>query len=442
MIKQLLLLVLLATALTSHGMKANVMLRLDTVNMDGTLNDENSLRHDLSQLASGGVDGVMVDVWWGIVERNSAKNYNFNAYTQIASICKQYGLSLQVVMSFHRCGGNVGDDCDIPLPDWVLSAGYANDLFFKDQWNNVDDEYLSPAADSLRVFGGRTAVDCYSDMMSAFKTALQSYIDDGTLTEVQIGVGPCGELRYPSYPSNMWNFPGVGAFQCWDSHALDDFKYAAAQAGHSEWDSPPTDAGGYNSYPDQTTFFTDGYKSEYGEFFLNWYQQRIIDHGDRVGSAARTAFGNNMKLAIKIAGIHWWYGHVSHAAELTAGYHNIYGNDGYKPFADMFQKHGITFDFTCLEMKDSEQDSNYDCMPYELVRQTQDDVAKSGLGSYSGENALERYDSTAYDTIISQMSYKPEQFLAITYLRLSDTLMYDGGSWNTFTNFVNRVHNL
>lgn len=33
-------------------------------------------------------------------------------------------------------------------------------------------------------------------------------------------------------------------------------------------------------------------------------------------------------LAIKVAGIHWWYKSRSHAAEMTAGYYNYYGHCG------------------------------------------------------------------------------------------------------------------
>lgn len=36
--------------------------------------------------------------------------------------------------------------------------------------------------------------------------------------EIQVGMGPAGELRYPSYPemNGTWRFPGIGAFQCYD----------------------------------------------------------------------------------------------------------------------------------------------------------------------------------------------------------------------------------
>lgn len=38
------------------------------------------------------------------------------------------------------------------------------------------------------------------------------------LQEIQVGMGPCGELRYPAYPESngTWNFPGIGEFQCYD----------------------------------------------------------------------------------------------------------------------------------------------------------------------------------------------------------------------------------
>ena len=53
---------------------------------------------------------------------------------------------------------------------------------------------------------------------------------------------------------------------------LADLKAKADAAGHSDWANPPTDAGTYNSRPEQTDFFTTGYSSEKGKFFLKWYQ--------------------------------------------------------------------------------------------------------------------------------------------------------------------------
>ena len=59
-------------------------------------------------------------------------------------------------------------------------------------------------------------------------------------------------------------------------------------------------------------------------------------------------------VAIKVAGIHWWYKSRSHAAEMTAGYHNFLAKDGYKPIAKMLRKRSVGLSFTCIEMSDDE----------------------------------------------------------------------------------------
>ena len=71
----------------------------------------------------------------------------------------------------------------------------------------------------------------------------------------------------------------------------------------------------------------------------------------------------------QISGIHWWYKDDSHAAELTAGYYNLNDRDGYRPIARMLSRHYGTFNFTCLEMRDSEQDAAAKSGPQELVQQ-------------------------------------------------------------------------
>ena len=57
------------------------------------------------------------------------------------------------------------------------------------------------------------------------------------LTEITVGLGPAGELRYPAYPEGdgRWRFPGVGEFQCYDKYMLADLKKAADAVGHPEW---------------------------------------------------------------------------------------------------------------------------------------------------------------------------------------------------------------
>lgn len=88
-----------------------VMLPLDTISIGGQLNKPRAMNASLMALKSAGVEGVMVDVWWGLVEKDGPLRYNWDGYTELVNMVKKNGLKLQAVMSFHQCGGNVGDSC-------------------------------------------------------------------------------------------------------------------------------------------------------------------------------------------------------------------------------------------------------------------------------------------------------------------------------------------
>ncbi len=58
---------------------------------------------------------------WGAVERQPGR-YDWSGYRQVIELIKSLGLKVQAVMSFHACGGNVGDSAQVPLPKWVLKV--------------------------------------------------------------------------------------------------------------------------------------------------------------------------------------------------------------------------------------------------------------------------------------------------------------------------------
>jgi len=390
------------------------------------------------------VNGVMSDVWWGIVEAKGPKQYNWNAYVQMAQLAKQAGISLQVVMSFHECGGNVGDQCNIPLPPWVLAVGNSNpNIFYRDQQGGIDLEYLSLGVDNQSIFSGRSAVQIYTDFMNSFRTNLGSYMPS-TIDQVQVGLGPAGEMRYPSYQlqGNKWTYCGIGEFQCYDTYMLANLKAAATNAGNPSWgNGGPSNAGTYNSVPSNSPFFSNGfdnYQSSYGQFFLSWYAQQLIGHGDQILAAATAIFRPiQVTVAAKISGIHWWYVSPSHAAECTAGYYNTNGNNAYLQIARMFARHHVEFDFTCLEMVDS---SNCASGPQQLVKQAIQASQQAGI-AFSGENALPICDPNCYQSGFDQVYSEATQYGAIarfTYLRLDSNLL-SGNNWNMFTAFVRRM---
>lgn len=64
--------------------------------MEGELVDADNLFNQLKMLKSSNVDGVMVDCWWGIVERRAPKEYNWIGYKKLFEIVRDLGLKLQV----------------------------------------------------------------------------------------------------------------------------------------------------------------------------------------------------------------------------------------------------------------------------------------------------------------------------------------------------------
>lgn len=74
-------------------------------------------------------------------------------------------------MSFHQCGGNVGDDAYIPLPQWVRDVGKENpDIFFTNCKGKRNLECLTWGVDDERVLRGRTAVEVREILLTFLKT--------------------------------------------------------------------------------------------------------------------------------------------------------------------------------------------------------------------------------------------------------------------------------
>lgn len=95
----------------ARGVPVFVMLPLDTVKVGGGLNRRKAMNASLMALKSARVEGIMVDVWWGLVEKDGPGAYNWAGYKELMDMCGRIGLKVQAVMSFHQCGGNVGDSC-------------------------------------------------------------------------------------------------------------------------------------------------------------------------------------------------------------------------------------------------------------------------------------------------------------------------------------------
>ncbi|CAL5192682.1 unnamed protein product [Lathyrus oleraceus] len=425
-----------------------VMLPLGVINIKCELVDPDALLKQLRVLKSANVDGVMVDCWWGIVEAHTPQEYNWNGYKRLFQMVRELKLKLQVVMSFHECGGNVGDDVCIPLPHWVAEIGRSNpDIFFTDREGRRNPECLSWGIDKERVLRGRNAVEVYFDFMRSFRIEFDEYFEDGFISLIEVGLGPCGELRYPSCPvKHGWRYPGIGEFQCYDQYMLKSLRKAAEARGHTIWARGPDNVGTYNSQPHETGFFRDGgdYDGFYGRFFLNWYSQALVDHGNRVLSLAKLAFEGSC-IAAKLSGVYWWYKTASHAAELTAGYYNPCNRDGYAAIVAMLKRNGVSLNIACVDLCTLNQHESFPepyADPERLVWQLLNAGWDVGL-PVVGENALPCLNRVGYNNVLDNT--KPvndpdgRHFSSFTYLRLSPVLL-ERQNFLEFERFVKRMH--
>ncbi|KAG6496299.1 hypothetical protein ZIOFF_044160 [Zingiber officinale] len=415
------------------GVPVFVMMPLDTVKPGGRLNRRKAINASLMALKNAGVEGVMIDVWWGLVEKDRPGEYDWRGYDELLDTARRIGLKVQAVMSFHQCGGNVGDTVMISLPQWVLEEMDKDpDLAYTDQWGCRNYEYVSLGCDMVPVLKDRTPIQCYADFMRAFRDHFAPLLGTTIVVRDSSGNGSCRRAEVPFLSRIERNL----------EVPRNRLKAAAEKAGKMEWgNGGPTDAGAYNDWPEDTSFFRHdgGWNGPYGEFFLSWYSQMLLDHGERILSSATSVFDSaQVKISVKVAGIHWHYGTSSHASELTAGYYNTRYRDGYLPIARMLGRHGAVFNFTCVEMRDGEQPGEAACKPEELVRQVAA-AARDARVELAGENALSRYDEAALEQILNTAARGAEEKMAaFTYLRMGPDL-FQPDNWRRFVAFVKNM---
>ena len=76
-------------------------------------------------LAGNGVAGVMLDVWWGLVENEGPKKYNFTAYQQLVGMIKRANLKVQPIMSFHQVASSAYTHKNVSLIHFFLSLFFS-----------------------------------------------------------------------------------------------------------------------------------------------------------------------------------------------------------------------------------------------------------------------------------------------------------------------------
>ncbi|ROR91271.1 family 14 glycosylhydrolase [Nocardioides aurantiacus] len=409
-------------------------------------------RHDLDVVDSYGVDAVSVDVWWGDVEKRDNR-FDWAYYDRVFAEITRAGLDIAPILSFHQCGGNVGDDYTSLLPSWLWPkyAGRSyrgvkigpNGLQHRSEQGNYSPETVSGWADNL-VAGE------YRDFTKAFTRHFDGRFGRD-VTEVNVSLGPSGELRYPSYNSHDTGsgYPTRGALQSYSPLAKQDFrrwtlrKYDNLRKVNRAWGTsfrtrtqiaPPRDA---------DAFFEDGTyaKQRYGTDFVDWYNASLVDHGRRMLTTVTRALGDGFRYAdigYKVPGIHWQMGQGSpypRATEVTTGLIRTSVDEqawstghGYARIIELAgrvpTRRDVKMHFTALEMDDNDPGEPFNGQrPYSLAK-----TLVGWIGDYAarvgtdlkGENALNGglYSEQGWANI--QEAFDRWGYLGLTVLRMQD----------------------
>jgi len=359
------------------GLYVNAVLPLDAVTNMAPVVD------NLSKLNNATTKSFTVTVWWGRVE-TIEKSYEWVGYQTLfdAIFAQIPDAKLKINFAFHACQDNTFCDVVVPLPSWIDNYNNENaSIYYTDANGNSTKEYLTSGVDHLPIFGGRTAVQMYTSLIQDFLSNFSELLDTH-IFEVQVGLGPAGELRYPAF-SFEWFAPGIGQFQSYDSYLQKEYTTFATKSGHPEWAFlPHADWLSYNDEPEHALFFNDtkfgnGSTSDYGVFFNQWYANRLIQHGSvilaEVSSIVKT-YSPTVTLAGKLGCIYWLSNDETHAAEITAGYYN------YTNVAQMFANNGAILDFGCFDLTNKEAKVNFtkNATPENLVHEVFQAVSSVG----------------------------------------------------------------
>jgi beta-amylase len=440
-----------------HQFTGNVMAPLGLGNLwnpapyarsDEDKREWSDFREDLARAVKIGVHAVSVDFWWGVIQKDGPEKFDWRYYDLVVNEIEKAGLRWIPILSFHRAGGNVGDDRHhYPLPKWVFARyigrhgiSSERDVQYVSEDGNASNEYLSAWASSYYV----------KDFERFYRAFRDHYAKSSArIAEINISLGPAGELRYPSYNDHDRDsgWPHRGKIQAYSSLARNSFrkfvieKYGSEQSATMKWGPEWKAMGGAPPKDVESFFAKGGQHGPYGKDFFDWYNQSLIDHGKVIVGAAADVFGEGdspfaeTELGVKLPGVHWRLG-WDRLAELPAGLVRT-SDPGFKDpragwgyaslingiaeFRNHPRKPQIVLHFTCLEKSDREEWEESGSLAKSLVKSISELAASKDL-PLKGENALAGPLSgeQAWKEMREAVTAPESHFSGLTILRMSD----------------------
>lgn len=95
-----------------EGAQVYVTLPADSARPGGQVARRKALGASLLALAAAGVEGVAIEFWWGVVEKDLPGVYDWSAYVELVDLAAKNGLKVRAIMAFHQHRStDPGDAC-------------------------------------------------------------------------------------------------------------------------------------------------------------------------------------------------------------------------------------------------------------------------------------------------------------------------------------------
>ncbi|MBB6462750.1 family 14 glycosylhydrolase [Flammeovirga kamogawensis] len=437
-------------------------LHVKTHNAKRLLQDQDwiTVSRQLDKMREIGVSAVSIDIWWGLVEGRQSNEFDWEYYDNMVKLIESKGLNWVPILSFHQAGGNVNDDFTQMIPLWIWgkiveensNLKSIEDLQYVSETGDVSVEYVSLWADTY-------VIPYYERFMKAFKQRYKKYA--WMTDEINISLGPAGELRYPSYNSHDWgDYPNRGTLQCYSRLAVEDFQrhivniYGSLDYINEVWHTAYESAEEIPMPDADELFKNNNYStSRYGLDFFNWYNESLAKHGNKVIRRATEIFTDefeNVPVGFKMPGIHWLVSDPNQprVAEITAGliapYPNIDASDRdeytemLKKIIDKDFKDKVVLHFTCLEKmnKDWEGYSRAE----DLVMWFSNAAKKLDI-QVMGENALyhELYSESGWEQIEKALTRTNTSYSGLTVLRMQNLFSDNNFAIEKYAELINKL---
>lgn len=140
-------------------------------------------------------------------------------------------------------------------------------------------------------------------------------------------------------------------------------------------------------------------------------------------------------LSAKVPLLHWWHKTRSRPSQLTAGFYNTDGRDGYDAVAEIFSSKSCTMIVPGMDLSDRDQPQGVKSSPESLLSQIMRACRKHGV-RLAGENySLVGVGTTGFRRIKENILAENSRLDSFTYHRMGAEF-FSPEHWPMFTEFI------